>query len=67
LTNQNKQFSKNNNQLKSEFNQQKFHNNQLQNQLNIKTNEMAEYLTLKGYIKYKSKNIAVRIKNRIIR
>lgn len=40
-------------------------NNELMEQLNEKTNEMAEYLTTLGYLKYKSKNIAFRIKNRI--
>ena len=34
-------------------------------QLKQKTNEMAEKLTTLGYLKYKSKNIAFRIKNRI--
>jgi len=33
--------------------------------LNLKTKEIAEYLTAYGYLKYKSKNIGVRIKNRI--
>ena len=56
LTTQNKQLLKNNDKLKS-------NSNKLKNQLNLRTNEMAEYLTLFGYFKYKSKNIAFRIWN----
>ncbi len=37
----------------------------LKKELDIKTNELAEYLTTIGYLKYKSKNIAIRIKNKL--
>lgn len=39
-------------------------NSNLQQKLSVKTKEMEKYLTIFGYIKYKSKNIAIRIKNR---
>lgn len=40
-------------------------NNELMEHLNVKTNEMEKYITILGYLKYKSKNIVFRIKNRI--
>jgi hypothetical protein len=40
-------------------------NAELKAQLGVKTREMEQYLTMLGYLKYKSKNIAVRLKKRI--
>lgn len=39
--------------------------NNFQKQLNLLNKEMSEYLTTHGYLKYKSKNIAFRIKNKL--
>lgn len=52
------QLSLDNNHLKSS-------NIDLHQQLDVKKKELADYLTIAGYVKYKSENIVTRMKNRI--
>lgn len=51
--------------LLNRIEQLKAQNKELNNQLTQKRNEMEEYLSTSGFVKYKSKNIADRLKNRL--
>jgi hypothetical protein len=58
--------------LKNEINRLSFDNNQLtlvnielKRQLDVKENEMAEYLPIYGYLKYKLNNVITRIINKL--
>ncbi|HOI70926.1 MAG TPA: glycosyltransferase [Methanobacterium sp.] len=59
------ELTKERDRLLNRMNQLKAQNKKLNKKLTEKKNEMAEYLTTTGFVKYKTKNIVDRLKKRI--